>query len=85
MRYVTCYDSFLGGLTDVEFHKDKETAIKFYRREAKYYFHGLTLPSKIDVPTACGFPHRMFAIMSIRKFKKEYPRYKGVSKCNPKK
>jgi hypothetical protein len=85
MRYVTCYDSFLGGLTDVEFHEDKETAIKFYHREAKYYFHELRLPKKIDVPNACGFPHRKFMVMSIRKFKVLYPEYKGVSKCNPKK
>jgi hypothetical protein len=85
MRYVTCYDSFLGGLTDVEFHNSKDDAVKFYRKEAKYYFHGLRLPKKIDVPSACGFPHRMFRIMSIRKFKKLYPEYKGVVECNPKK
>lgn len=80
MRYVTCYDSFLGGLTDVEFHEDKETAIKFYRREAKYYFHELRLPKKTDVPNACGFPHRMFMVMSIKKFKSMYPEYKGGAK-----
>lgn len=87
MRYVTCYDSFLGGLTDVVFHKDRESAIKFYRKDAKYYFGELTptLPKKIDVPTACGFIHRRFMVMSIRKFKVLYPEYKGVSKCNPKK
>lgn len=84
MSYVTCYDSFLGGLTDVVFHEDKESAIKFYRRNAKYYFLGLTLPKKTDVPTACGFPHRMFMVMSIRKFKKEYPEYKGGFTCKSK-
>lgn len=80
MRYVTCYDSFLDGLTDVTFHEDKESAIKFYRKEANYYFNGLILPKKIDAPTACGFPHRCFQVMSIRKFKKEYPEYKGGTK-----
>ena len=79
MRYVTCYDSILGGLTDVTFHEDKETAIKFYRKEAKYYFGELTLPKKIDVPTACGFTHRRFMVMSIRKFRKLYPEYKEGS------
>lgn len=85
MRYVTCYDSLNGGLTDVVFHEDKETAIKFYRREAKYYFYELRLPAKTNVPTACGFPHRKFMVMSIRKFKKAFPDYKGGFKCNLKK
>lgn len=39
MRYVTCYDSFLGGLIGVVFHDSKEEAVKSYRKEAKYYFH----------------------------------------------
>ena len=85
MRYVTCYDSFLGGLTDVEFHNSKDDAVKYYLKEAKYYFDGLSLPKKIEVPNACGFPHRQFMVMSIRKFKMLYPKYKGVSKCHPKK
>jgi hypothetical protein len=82
MRYVTCYDSILSGLTDVTFHKDKETAIKFYRKEAKCYFGAfmLTLPKKIDVPTACGFEHRKFMVMSIKKFNSLYPEYKGEAK-----
>lgn len=78
MRYVTCYDSFLGGLTDVKFHDSKEDAVKFYRKEAKHYFDGLTLPKKIDVPNGCGFLHRQFKVMSIRKFKKEYSEYIGT-------
>lgn len=85
MRYVTCYDSFLGGLTDVTIHEDEEIAIKFYRKEANYYFHGLNLPKKVEAPAACGFPHRVFRLMSIRKFKKLYPEYKGGFKCHPKK
>jgi hypothetical protein len=85
MRYVTCYDSFLGGLIGVVFHDSKEEAVKCYRKEAKFYFHGLRLPKKIDVPSACGFPHRQFMVMSIRKFKLLYPKYKGVPKCHPKK
>jgi hypothetical protein len=75
----------MGGLCDVEFHKDKESAIKFYLREARYYFREIRMPKKIDVPNACGFPHRQFMVMSIRKFKELYPKYKGVSKCDPKK
>ena len=78
MRYVTCYDSFLGGLTDVVFHNSKDDAVKFYRREAYGYFDGLRLPKKTDVPNACGFPHRRFMIMSIKKFNSLYPKYKGV-------
>lgn len=85
MRYVTFYDSFLGGLTDVVFHYSKDDAVKFYRREANYYFNNLRLPKKIDVPAACGFPHRFFKVLSIREFKKEYPEYKGGFKCHPKK
>lgn len=80
MRYVTCYESFLGGLTDVMFHDSKDDAVKFYRREAHYYFNGLRLPKKTDVPTACGFPHRKFMVLSIRRFKKMFPEYKGVTK-----
>lgn len=85
MRYITCYDSFLGGLTDVVFHEDKESAIKFYRRGAKYYFPGIVMPVKIKTPNACGFPHRQFRIMSAKRFNNLYPEYKGESKCNPKK
>lgn len=80
MRYVTCYDSFLGGLTDVVFHDSKEDAVKFYSKEAKYYFDGLTLPKEIKVPNGCGFPHRQFMVMSIKKFRKLYPKYKGGAK-----
>jgi hypothetical protein len=75
MRYVTCYDSFLGGLTDVMFHEDKESAIEFYRRGARYFFPGIRIPTKIKTPNACGFIHRQFRIMSIKKFKKMYPEY----------
>ena len=85
MRYVTYYDSFIGGLTDVVFHDSKDDAVKFYQREAYCYFDGLILPKKIDVPNACGFPHRQFVVMSIRKFKKMFPEYKGGLKCHPKK
>lgn len=80
MRYVTYYESFLGGLTDVMFHDSKDDAVKFYRRKAHYYFNGLRLPKKTDVPTACGFPHSMFMVMSIRRFKKMFPEYKGGDK-----
>ena len=80
MRYVTCYESFLGGLTDVMLHDSKDDAVKFYRREAHYYFNGLRLPKNTDVPTACGFPHRKFMVMSIRRFKKMFPEYKGGAK-----
>lgn len=80
MRYVTCYDSILGGLIGVVFHNSKEEAVKSYRKEAKYYFNGLVLPKKIEVPSACGFPHRQFKVMSIRRFRKLYPEYKeGVT------
>lgn len=77
MRYVTCYESFLIGLNDVMFHDSKDDAVRFYRREAYHYFNELKLPKKTDVPTACGFPHRKFMVMSIRRFKKMFPEYKG--------
>jgi hypothetical protein len=76
MRYVTCYDSILGGLIDVVFHNSKEEAVKSYRKEAKCYFNGLVLPKKIEVPSVCGFPHRQFMVVSIRRFRKLYPEYK---------
>ena len=80
MKYVTYYYSFLGGLTDVDVHPDKESAVKFYRREAKRYFDGLQLPSKTVPPTACGFTHRRFGIMSIRAFRKVFPEWGGGAK-----
>ena len=75
MKYVTYYDSFLGGMQDVVFHNDKESAVKYYRKHARCYFEGLVLPKTTKVPTACGYPHRMFGVMSERRFKKEYPEY----------
>lgn len=80
MRYVTYYYSFLGGLTDVDVHPDKESAVKFYRREAPRYFSGLRLPRKTTTPNACGFVHRRFGIMSIKLFRKNFPEWKGGAK-----
>ena len=71
MRYVTFYYSFLNGLSDVDFHNDKDSAIAFYRRNAKHYFN-VRLPRKTVVPTACGFPHRQFCVASIRAFNKRF-------------
>ena len=73
MKYVTYYNSILGGIQDVKIHSDKESAVRFYRRSAHLYFTGLTLPKKTTVPTACGFVHRMFVVQSLRQFKKEHP------------
>ena len=75
MKYVTYYDSLLGGIQDVVFHSDKESAAKYYRKYAHCYFEGLVLPKTTRVPTACGYPHRMVGVMSERRFKKEYPEY----------
>ena len=75
MKYVTYYYSIMGGLSDVEFHGGKDDAVKFYRRVAHYYFDNLRLPVKTTPPTACGYPHRMFGVMSLVKFKKEFPEY----------
>ena len=77
MRYVTYYYTDLGGLADVDVHPDKKRAVDFYRREAPHYFYGLRLPRETKVPTACGFPHRLFGGMSIRLFRKNFPEWKG--------
>lgn len=77
MKYVTYYCSLLCGLTDVDIHHDKESAVKFYRRVAKCYFDGLQLPSKTVPPTACGYAHRWFGVMSIRRFKNRFSEWKG--------
>ena len=69
MKYVTFYYSFLSGLADVKMHNDKDTAVAFYRQNAKHYFD-VRLPRKTVVPTACGFVHRWFGVMSIREFNK---------------
>lgn len=82
MKYVTYYNSILGGLTDVDVHPDKETAVRFYRREAHCYFNDLRLPAKTTPPTACGFFHRQFGVMSIRAFRKNFPKWDGGAKCN---
>ena len=79
VRYVTYYYSFLSGLTDVTVHPDKESAVRFYRMEAKHYFD-VRLPSKTETPTACGFAHRRFGVMSIRLFRKNFPEWKGGAK-----
>lgn len=76
MRYVTYYHSLLGGLTDVTVHPDKDSAVRFYRREAKHYFD-VRLPSKTKTPSSCGFFHRQFGVMSIRRFRKVFPEWKG--------
>lgn len=67
----------MGGLSDVEFHDNKDDAVKFYRKAAHGYFEGLRLPAKTMPPTACGFPHRLFGVMSIRMFRKIFPKWKG--------
>ena len=75
MRYVTFYRSFLGGLSDVKFHVKKDDAVKYYRKAAHGYFDNLRLPAKTTPPTACGFAHRMFGVMSLTKFKRLFPEY----------
>lgn len=80
MRYVTYYCSFLDGLSDVKFHGKKDEAVKFYRKAAHGYFGNLRLPAKITTPTACGFFHRRFGVMSLVRFKREFPEYFNVKK-----
>ena len=77
MKYVTYYGSINGGLSDVEFHDNKDDAVKFYRKYAHHYFYGLKLLAKTTPPTACGFAHRVFGVMSIRMFRKRFPEWKG--------
>ena len=79
MRYVTYYYSFLGGLSDVTVHHDKDSAVRFYRKEAVHYFD-VRLPRKTETPTACGFAHRRFGVMSMRLFRKNFPEWKGGAK-----
>lgn len=79
MKYVTYYHTFMGGLADVHVHPDKKSAVDFYRREALCYFDGLRLPRRITAPTACGFPHRRFGVMSVRQFRKNFPEWKEDS------
>jgi hypothetical protein len=78
MRYVTYYYSVISGLADVVFHEDKETAINFYRKNAKRYFD-VRLPRKTNVPTACGFFHRRLGLMSIRMFNSRFPEWKRAT------
>lgn len=80
MKYITFYYTFLNGLLDVEVHDSKDDAVKFYRKNARYYFDGLNLPAKTTPPAACGFPHRWFGVMSIRMFRKRFPEWKGGAK-----
>lgn len=75
MKYVTYYYSIAWGLSDVEFHDKKDDAVEFYRRAAHGYFDNLRLPTKTTPPTACGFFHRRFGVMSEAKFRKEFPEY----------
>ena len=79
MKYITYYNSFLGGLADVEIHPDKASAVRYYRQEAKRYFD-VRLPDKTVPPAACGFPHRYFGVMSIRRFGKMFPEWDGGAK-----
>lgn len=48
-----------------------------YRKEARRYFNNLRLPAKTTTPTACGFFHRRFGVMSMRLFRKNFPEWKG--------
>ena len=79
MKYVTYYYSFLGGLSDVTVHQDKDSAVRFYRMEARRYFD-VRLPRKTETPTACGFVHRRFCVVSMRLFRKNFPEWKGGEK-----
>lgn len=45
------------------------------RRAAHGYFDNLRLPAKTTPPTACGFFHRRFGVMSAAEFRKEFPEY----------
>ena len=77
MRHVTYYYTFLAGLTGVDVHPDRKSAVRFYRREAMRYFPCVQLPRKTTTPTACGFACRRFGVMSIRLFRKNFPEWEG--------
>lgn len=78
MRYVTFYWSILRGVEDLEVHKDKDTATRFYRRNCRLYFQNNTIDTRsVQLPFRYGFAHRAFFGMSIRQYNKYYGKNRG--------
>lgn len=75
MKWVTYYTSFLGGLSDVTVHKDRETATRFFNRNYGRYFQ-LAGREKFKLPMMYGFIHRRFCGESMAKFKKRFPEWR---------
>ena len=70
MRWVTFYYSILGGVQNLEYHKDMPTALAYFRRHYQDFF-AISAPFRpTKLPASYGFPHRKYMGMSIRNYNK---------------
>lgn len=78
MEWVTFHWSILNGVQDVETHKNRDEAVKHFRRHYKSYFQlAPSLPRKLELPFQVGFPHRKYIVMTKRMFNKTYGKKRG--------
>ena len=83
MKWVTYYDSILGGVQDVTVHKDRETATQYFKRHYKDYFE-VNTPFNVRLPCKYGFYHRAFYGVSKKAFEKMFGKTmieKETKKC----
>ena len=83
MKWVTYYDSILGGVRDVTVHKDRETATRYFNSHYRDYFE-INTPFKAKLPCQYGFYHRAFYGVSKKTFEKMFRKTmieKEIKKC----
>ena len=80
-KWVTFYEDIFNGVSDVEIHKDKETATKYFQTHYRQYFQ-LSSKIKVELPMTYGFPFRRYYGTSLTKFKKIHKEYFEQEKSN---
>ena len=69
-KWVTFHD-FLGNVSSLKVHDNKEAATKYFKAHYRSYFQ-LSCPIEVKLPMSYGYAHRRFVGMSKQMFEKRY-------------
>lgn len=72
MRWVTYYEDIMmdGKVADIDIHKDKESATRFFKAHYRDYFQLNPKHIEVKLPMRYGFPFRAFYGVSLLTFKR---------------
>ena len=76
MKWVTYYDSIMGGVQDVVVHDDRDSATRYFKRHYKDYFE-LNTPFNVKLPCKYGFYHRAFYGVTKKAYEERFGKIKA--------